>query len=230
MACAAEVVRPALAFPTGEKEEPAGGREWKCVQRRYSSSIAAWQGVVEVAHCEKIDVLTERTGAKPTDIHQHGAGQQKARAGVSNPFFGVHLGNGTAGYKFTRFASPQLGLFPPLRVVGAPSLYLAAGFVPDGFFVPFGSLPPPRRQVLSRVAKTFSAVVDLEAITLTINRDQPRLGKTAVTMKWKPAPHYGSGSSKSNDEYPSAQSSSHVFGPNEAHPFSRATRIRSRSR
>lgn len=30
-------------------------------------------------------------------------------------------------------------------------------------------------QVLSRVAKTFSAVVDLEAITLTINRDQPRV-------------------------------------------------------
>ncbi|CBN75326.1 conserved unknown protein [Ectocarpus siliculosus] len=30
-------------------------------------------------------------------------------------------------------------------------------------------------QVLSRVAKTFSAVVDLKGITLTINRDQPRV-------------------------------------------------------
>ncbi|CAN0114515.1 unnamed protein product [Ectocarpus sp. 12 AP-2014] len=30
-------------------------------------------------------------------------------------------------------------------------------------------------QVLSRVAKTFSAVVDLKGVTLTINRDQPRV-------------------------------------------------------
>eukprot|EP00752_Nemacystus_decipiens_P006284 g5665.t1 len=30
-------------------------------------------------------------------------------------------------------------------------------------------------QVLSRIGKTFSAVVDLEAITLTINRNQPRV-------------------------------------------------------